>query len=90
VLGQLVVPGIQMQRSQAVVAGEEELRFPCLLGKPQRLLIRREGQRVVAVALVNLSEHDQWHRQVVEKPKLTVEVDCLLRRLDTINLASIG
>ena len=79
-----------MQPGQAIVAGKQQLRLPDPLGQAQRLLVHGEGRRPLAVALVDLAEHDQGHRQVIDQPQPTVEVDGGLRGLDAFRLASIG
>src|SRR5687767_6198911 len=45
---------------------------------------------MLAVALMDLAEHDQWHGQVIEEAEAPVEVDGRLRRLDALRLAPIG
>ena len=37
------------------------------LGQPQRLLVHRKRLAMLAVALMDLAEHDQRHRQVIEE-----------------------
>src|SRR4029453_19264167 len=78
-----------MKGSESVVAGKEKLRLSDLLGQTECLLIRRECEGVVAVALVDLTEDDQWHRQMIEQTQPTVEVDGRLRCLDTFRFAPI-
>ena len=89
-LGHSLVPGIEIKSSEAIVAGEEQLRLADLFGQAQRFLIGGEGQSVVAVALVDLAQDDQRNRQVIEEPQSSVEVDGLLRRLNALRLASVG
>ena len=45
---------------------------------------------MIAVALVDLAQDDQRHRQMIEQPQPAVEVDGHLRRLDAFRLAPIG
>ena len=45
---------------------------------------------MVAVALVDLAQHDQRHRQMVDQAEPAVEVDGGFRRLDALRLAAIG
>jgi hypothetical protein len=77
-----------MKGSESVVAGKEKLRPSDLLGQTE-CLIRRECEGVVAVALVDLTEDDQWHRQMIEQTQPTVEVDGRLRCLDAFRFAPV-
>ena len=61
-----------------------------LLGQAQRLLVGGKREGVVAVALMDLTQDDQWYRQVIEEPQPSVEVDCLLSGLNAFRLAPIG
>ena len=64
-----------MEGGQPVVAREEELGLAHLLGETERLSIVPSSQLGLAVALVDLAEHDQGHREVVELAELAVQLD---------------
>ncbi len=88
--GQTLVPGVEIERGQTVVAGEQKLRLTALLGQAQRLLVLGEGLAVLTVALMDLAEDDQRHGQVIEQPQTPVEVDGGLRRFHAFGLAPVG
>src|SRR5688500_17115003 len=66
---------VEVERSEAVVAGKEELRLSGLFSQAKCLLVGCKSESVIAMALMDLTEHDQRHRQVVQQPEPTVEVD---------------
>lgn len=70
-----LVTGVEMQCRQAIVAGEEELGIADLLGQGQGFLVHGEGLPVLPVALVDLPEDDQGHRQVIDEAEPPVEID---------------
>src|SRR5262245_61753053 len=74
-LGQRLVASVEVERGEAVVAGEQELWLFSPLRETERFVESCEGQRVFASALVNLAQHDQGHSQVVKQPEPTVEID---------------
>src|SRR5262245_14837614 len=78
-----------MQRGEAIVAREHELRFAGALDEAERLVIALERTRRVAVALVDLTEHDQRYREVVELTELTIQLDGGPRRFDALRLATV-
>src|SRR5258708_5552341 len=88
--GHDLVASVEIKGRQTVVAREEELGLPNLLGEGQRLLVHGKGLAMLAVALVDLTEHDQGHGEVIEEAQSSVEIDGSLRRLDPFGLASIG
>ena len=53
-----MVSGIEMECGQAVIAGEQQLRFSYAFGQPQRLVERAECQCMVAATLVDLTVDD--------------------------------
>src|SRR5262245_65902501 len=63
-LGLRLVPGIEIERGETVVAWKQELRLSGALGQVQRLAIRAEGQGVIAGALIDLAQHDTAPLQV--------------------------
>src|SRR5262247_2209563 len=84
------ITGIEVQGREAIVARKQELRLAGLLGQGESLLIGRESERLLAVALVDLPEHNQWHCQMIDQPQPTIKINCPSRRLETFRLASIG
>ena len=44
----------------------------------------------LAVTLVDLPEHDQRHREVIELPELPIEVDRGARGADALLVAAVG
>src|SRR4030095_2628879 len=75
---------------EAIVAGKEELRLVGLLGERERLPGVRDRPSRVAVTLVDLPEHDQWYREVIELPELPIEVDGGVRGADALLVAAVG
>src|SRR5207247_10476520 len=84
-----LVAEVQVKRGQAIVAGEQELRLARLRDQAERLPVALEGARGVAVALVDLAQHDERDSEVVELTELPVELDGGLRCLDALGLAAI-
>src|SRR6185369_11098973 len=80
--------GVEIQRRQTIVAGKKQLRLVDLLGQMQCLRVRLEGERVIAVALVNLTEHDERHREVIEQSEAAIQLCSRARGLDSFGLAS--
>src|SRR5581483_12349299 len=63
-LGLLVVPALDGQRGEALVAREEELRLADLLGDGEGAPVVVRAPLLVAPALVDLGEDDERDRQV--------------------------
>jgi hypothetical protein len=84
-----VVVTVEVERGQAIIAREEELRLPCRLDEGERLLIVAPRQLRVAMALLDLAQHYERHRQVVELAELAVEVEGRLRRREAPLLAPV-
>ena len=73
---------VEKQGGHALEARKDELRLGHGLGQFQRLFVVAQRFVGVAVALVDLPEHDQRHCQVVEQTELSIEIDRRLRRID--------
>src|SRR5262245_6602063 len=84
-----LVTEIQVQRSKAIVAREHELWFAGGLDEAERLAVALERTRRIAVALIDLPEHDERHREVIELTELTIQLDGGLSSLDALGLATI-
>src|SRR5207245_7396522 len=84
-----LIAGVEVEGSEAVVARKQKLRLAGLLGQAERFLIRSEGLGTLSMALVNLAEHDQGHRQVIEQSQTAVEIDGGPRGFDAFGLAPI-
>src|SRR6185312_9013699 len=83
------ITGIAVQGRQTIVARKQELRLAGLLGEGERFLIGCESERLLAVALVDVTEHNQWHCQMIDQPQPTIKVNSPSRGLETFRLASI-
>ena len=57
-----------MSGGETSIAGEQQLRLVGLLGERERFPVVRDRAGRIAVTLVDLPEHDQRHRQVIELP----------------------
>ena len=88
--GPSLVADVKVKSSEAIVAGEEELGFAGLLGMAKRFLVASQSLSVVAMALVDLAQHDQGHCQVVEQSQPSIQIDGLLCGLDTFGLAAVS
>jgi hypothetical protein len=89
-LGPALVAQIEMGGGEAIIAGEQQLRLVGLLGERERFLVVRDRAGRIAVALVDLPEHDQRQREVVELPEAPVEIDGGVRRADALLVAAVG
>src|SRR5450755_3584913 len=78
-LGAGVVALIKKHGRHSLQAGKHQLGLIHFLSQHKRLLVVPQRAVSVAVALVNLPENDQRHRQMVEQSELPVEIDRGLR-----------
>ena len=83
------VAAIQVDRGETVVAREDQLRLPNPLSQRERLAIRVVGLLELAAALMDLRDHDERNREVVQLPQLAVERGGRLRRLKAFCFAVI-
>ena len=72
-LGPDAVAAIQVDRREAVVAREDQLRLSDPLGQRERLAIRVLRLLELAAALMDLRDHDQRNGEVIELSQLAVE-----------------
>src|SRR4030095_996161 len=79
-----LVAGVDGQRGQAVVAGEEQLRLPDCAGDVERFAIIPRALLVLATALVDLREDDERYRQVAALPQPAVHLHRRLGGLDAL------
>src|SRR5262245_40728838 len=84
-----MLASIEVQGGKTIVARKQELRLASLLGQSQGLLIGCESERTLAVALVDLTQHDQWHGQVIDQSQATIKVDSFACGLEAFRLAPI-
>ena len=75
-----VVVTVEVERGQTIITREEELGLSRLLDEGERLLVVAPCQLRITVALLNLAQHDQRHRKVVELVELAIQVESRLRR----------
>src|SRR5262245_38305491 len=80
---------IKVQGRETIVARKQELRLAHLLGQGKAFFIGCESERTLAVALVDLTQHDQWYCQVIDQSQTTVKVDGPACRLKTFRFAAI-
>ena len=85
-----LVAQIQVDGGEAIVAGKQQLRLVGLLGERERFPVVRDRAGRIAVTLVDLPEHDQRHRQVIELPEAPVEIDRGVRGADALLVAAVG
>src|SRR5678816_4470289 len=83
-LGLRLVAGVDGQRGQAVVAGEEQLRLPDRAGDLERFAIVPRALLVLAATLMDLGQDDQRHRQMTALPQPAVDLHRRLRGLDAL------
>src|SRR3990172_3152418 len=86
-----LIAHLEIQRGETIVAREEQLRLARRLGKGLRFPIALERSRgIAAVTLIDLSQHDQRNREMVEVAQPPVQVDRRLRGHHALRLAAIG
>ena len=56
---------IEAQRRKAIIARKQQLRLACFQSHRQRFVVVTTGQLRLAVALMNLSKHDQRHGEMI-------------------------
>ena len=84
------VAQVQKNGSNPLVAGEEELGITNLLSQVQSLPVVLESRIVFGMTLIDLAEHDEGHREVIELVQLPIQFDgCLSRDLAFV-LALVG
>src|SRR6478735_12476338 len=74
-LGTGAVAAIQVDRGQAVVAGEDQLRLADPLGERERLTVGVIRFLELSAALMDLRHDDQRNGEVVQLPEVAVERD---------------
>lgn len=85
-----LVAQVQVNGGEAIVAGKQQLRLVRRLGERERFPVVCDRAGRIAVTLVDLPEHDQGHREVIELPEAPVEIDRGVRRADPLLVAAVG
>ena len=83
------VATVEMNRREAVVAGQDELRLPSLLGQCERLAICLLRLLKCAATLVDLRDHDERHSEVIQLSELAIEIGSRPRRLQALRVAPL-
>ena len=84
------VSTIKVNRREAVVARQDQLRLAYLFRQRERFMIDLLRLLELALTLMDLRHHDQRNRQVIQLFEFAVEVGGRLRRIETLRLTSIG
>ncbi len=71
-----MVASIQINRRQAVVAGNDQLRFADFLSQRERFAIRLVRLLKLAAALMDLRDHDERYGKVVQLSQFAIECRC--------------
>src|SRR5262245_37686717 len=71
-LGFRLVPGVDGQRGEAVVAREQQLRLANGAGDVERFAIIPRALLALAAALMDLGEDDQGHWEVTALPEAAI------------------
>src|SRR5438105_4076810 len=74
------VAPIKVQRRKAIIARKKQLRLGRFLGQLECLVIAAGGEFPLAMALVNLPEHDQRHGKMLAQIERAVEFNRLFGR----------
>ena len=88
-LGPTAVAAIQVDRCEAVIAREDQLRLSDPLSQHECLSIRILRLLELAAALMDLRNHDQRDGEVIELSQLAVECRGGLCRLKAFGFAAI-
>src|SRR6188768_3362994 len=89
-LGLRAIAAVELHCRDAVVAGEQKLRLADFLGDDQRLVIVAQRGAKFTMALVDLPQYDQRHRQMIALAQPPVEIDRRLRRSQALDIATVG
>src|SRR4029450_11982691 len=81
-LGLRLVAGVDGQRGQAVVAGEEQLRLPDRAGDLERFAIVPRALLVLAAALMDLGQDDEGNGKIPALAEATIHFHGGLGSLD--------
>ena len=87
-LGQIVE--VEIERCQAIIAWKQQLRLASFARDLERLAVEAAWQFGLAVALMDLAEHDQRHRQVLALVERPVDLDRLFGRRHAFVWAAVG